>query len=393
MLIVGLMSGTSADGVDAALCQIEGRPPRLQARVLAGATFPYEPPLRRRILAACSPHSSRVDEICRLSFDLAERFAEAALEAIRQAGQEPSQIDLIGSHGQTVWHQVDAGRVTSTLQIGEASVIAERTGITTVSNFRARDVSAGGQGAPLTGYADWLLLRHPERWRAVQNIGGIANVTFLPPLSAGETLSMAFDTGPGNALIDALAAAITDGRLACDRDGQLALAGHIDEPWLGQLLAHPYFGRRPPKTTGRELFGEAMAARLLQDGRDRGLGDPDIVATITALTARSIAQAYRDFAPAPIEEVILGGGGARNPALVAMLRQALAPVPVRTHEDLGLDGDLKEALVFALLAHETWHDRPGVLPALTGAQHATVLGQITPGANFRHLIEHTWRHT
>jgi anhydro-N-acetylmuramic acid kinase len=136
-----------------------------------------------------------------------------------------------------------------------------------------------------------------------------------------------------------------------------------------------------------------MAARLLQDGRDRGLGDPDIVATITALTARSIAQAYRDFAPAPIEEVILGGGGARNPALVAMLRQALAPVPVRTHEDLGLDGDLKEALVFALLAHETWHDRPGVLPALTGAEHATVLGQITPGANFRHLIEHTWRHT
>lgn len=390
MLVIGLMSGTSADGVDVALCRLEGAPPMLRAEVLAGATYPYPPALRQRILRACRRDTSTVDEICRLGFGLAEEWAGAVHRLLAEACVDLAQVELIGSHGQTVWHQVDDGRVAATLQIGEAAVLAERTGITVVSNFRPRDVAAGGQGAPLTGYADWLLLRHPSHWRVVQNIGGIANVTFLPPLSDEESLPIAFDTGPGNALIDAVAAAVTGGRLTCDRDGELARSGRVDDEWLAEMRAHPYFERRPPKTTGRELFGEAWARERLAEGRARGLADTDVVATLTALTAASIADAYRRFAPAPIAELVLGGGGAHNPALVETIRCALPNLRVLTHEDLGLDGDVKEALVFALLAYETWHNRAGALPALTGAQRATVLGQITPGDNYASLVRRTW---
>ena len=391
MLIIGLMSGTSADGIDAALCAITGAPPHLQARIVAAATQPYPPEFQQRILEACLPDRSRVDALCQLNAELGERFAGAAQHVIAQAGLRPAEVDLIGSHGQTVWHMVQPdGRVSATLQIAEASVIAERTGITTVSNFRPRDVAAGGQGAPLTSYADWLLLRHPAAWRAVQNIGGIGNVTFLPPLADPDSPPLAFDTGPGNVLIDAAVSAITDGALRYDHDGRLARRGRVDDAWLQTLLAHPYYRRPPPKTTGRELFGAPMGAELVAEGRARGLDDADIVATLTALTAASIADAYRRFAPALPAEVILGGGGARNPALVEMLRARLRPSAVLTHEDLGLDSDHKEALVFALLAHETWHARPGVHPALTGARHGAVLGQITPGANYVDLLRRTW---
>ena len=391
MIIVGLMSGTSADGIDAAVCEIAGAPPDLTARIRRAITYPYPDGFQRRIHRACQPEHSPVDALCQLNADLGEHFAAAALRAIAVAGLTPSDVDLIGSHGQTVWHMVHPdGRVSSTLQIGEASIIAERTGITTVSNFRARDVAAGGQGAPLTSYLDWLLLRHPDHWRAVQNLGGIANVTFLPPLSDPDSDPLAFDSGPSNALIDAAMILLTGGAQSFDRDGEWAAQGCVDEEWLRTLLAHPYFERKPPKTTGRELFGTAMAEELVIEGRARGLDGADIVATLTALTAASIADAYRRFAPAPVGEIILGGGGARNPALVAMLRARFDPVPVRTHEDIGLDSDNKEALVFATLAHETWHARPGAHPALTGASHGAVLGQITPGANYAALLRRTW---
>jgi anhydro-N-acetylmuramic acid kinase len=251
-------------------------------------------------------------------------------------------------------------------------------------------VAAGGQGAPLTAYADWLLLRHPTAWRAVQNIGGIGNVTFLPPLADAVNPPLAFDTGPGNALIDGALAIFSGGRAAYDHDGALARQGMVDEGWLRVLLAHPYYERRPPKTTGRELFGAPLSAGLVAAGRARGLDDQGIVATLTALTAASIADAYGRFAPAPIREVILGGGGARNPTLVAMLRQRLAPAAVIKHEDVGLDSDNKEALVFALLAYETWHARPGSHPGLTGARHPVVLGQITPGDHYAALMRRTW---
>jgi anhydro-N-acetylmuramic acid kinase len=391
MNIVGMISGTSADGIDAAVCEIEGAPPHIRARIRHAITYPYPDGFQQRILQACLPEHGRVDVLCQLNADLGEQFAAAAQRVIAEAGLTASDIDLIASHGQNVWHMVQPdGSVSATLQITEASVIAERTGITTISNFRPRDVAAGGQGAPLASYLDWLLLRHPTDWRAVQNLGGIGNVTFLPPLADSEHAPLAFDTGPSNALIDVTTSLVTGGALAYDRDGALGAQGQVDETWLDTLLLHPYFAHRPPKSTGRELFGPAMGAALVQEGRVRGLEDAAIIATVTALTAASIADAYRRFAPAPVGDVILGGGGTRNPTLVRMLRERLHPVPVKTSEDVGIDSDNKEALLFALLAHETWHARPGTHPALTGARHASILGQITPGSNYAALLRKTW---
>lgn len=391
MRIVGLMSGTSADGIDAALCEIEGAPPDIHARILHAISQPHPDEFRQRIFRACHPQESRVPEICQLNFDLAERFAEATLRLIEAAGMTPEQVDLIGSHGQTVWHRVGAeGSVTATLQLTEGAVLAERTGITTINNFRTRDIAAGGQGAPLTSYVDWLLLRHPHHWRAVQNIGGMGNVTFLPPLSDQHSPPVAFDTGPGNALIDGAVMLLTEGAMGYDVDGKLAGSGQIDEEWLAELDADPYYAQRPPKTTGREYFGSQMAAKLVEEGQQRQLSAESILATITTLTATSIARAYQQFAPAQIQELILGGGGYHNQTMVHLLRGMLPSVSILTHEDVGMDSDNKEALVFALLAHESWHARPGMLPALTGARHPVILGQITPGKNYVDLIRRTW---
>ncbi|MDX1994286.1 MAG: anhydro-N-acetylmuramic acid kinase [bacterium] len=390
MLIVGLMSGTSADGIDAALCEISGTPPKIEARVIQSCGVPYPDGFQSRVHAACLPGKAGADELCRLNADIGEQFAQSAQAVIEAAGLTPAQIDLIGSHGQTVWHDVVDGRVTSTLQLGEAAIIAERTGITTISNFRPRDVAVGGQGAPLTAYADWLLLRHESQWRAVQNIGGIGNVTFLPPLSDNETPPLAFDTGPGNALIDGAVNVLTKGAQTYDADGKLAATGKVSEKWLRVLMEEAYLQRQPPKTTGRELFGTAMIDRLVKTGRGLRMPHEDIIATLTAYTAASIADAYQRFAPGQMAEVIIGGGGARNPTLLAMLQERLAPARVVTHEAIGLSSDFKEALVFALLAHETWHNRPGNLPALTGASIPVVLGQITPGANYAALLQKTW---
>ena len=390
MIVVGLMSGTSADGVDVAICDIVGAPGNMNAVLLHGATFPYTPTMRRRILQCCDPVDSRVDQIAALNVDLAEVFADTALDLIRQAGMTPQQVDLIGSHGQTLWHNVTpSGEVSASLQVVEAAVLSERTGITTISNFRARDIAAGGQGAPLTSYVDWLLLRHPEHWRAVQNIGGMGNVTFLPPLNDGHSPPIAFDTGPGNALLDIAVTQISDGALNYDRDGKMARQGRVNEEWLDELLSHPYYARDYPKTTGRETFGTSAALQLLSQAQKRGLNGNEIIATLTALTATNIADAYKRFAPAYIHEVILGGGGRHNPVMVGLLRELLAPAMVMTHEDIGMDSDFKEALVFAILAYETWHSRPATLPALTGARKSTVLGQVTPGDNYAELIRRT----
>ncbi len=392
MLVVGLMSGTSADGVDVAICDIRGAPGNLTADLLYGATYEYEPAMRQRILACCDPAQSRVDQIAALHVDLAEVFAQRTLETIEQVGLAPGEIDLIGSHGQTLWHNVLAsGQVNVSLQVVEPAVIAERSGITTISNFRARDIASGGQGAPLTSYVDWLLLRHPTYWRAIQNIGGMGNVTFLPPLADDRSQPIAFDTGPGNALLDIAVAHITDGAQNFDRDGVLAGQGRVNEEWLDELLGHPYYARDYPKTTGRETFGTAAALDLVAQAQGRGLTPSEVIATLTALTATNIADAYQRFAPAPIQEVILGGGGRHNPVMVGLLRQLLAPAAVMTHEDIGMNSDFKEALVFAVLAFETWHGRPASLPAMTGARHASILGQITPGANYADLLRGAWR--
>jgi anhydro-N-acetylmuramic acid kinase len=388
MYIIGLMSGTSADGIDAALCQISGTLPQLSAHILDSITVPYPTETRARILAACQPHTSSVDTLCLLNFELADAFADVTMTLMERNNVS---VDLIASHGQTVWHHVDAdGRVNATLQIGEPAVIRERTKITVISNFRARDVAAGGQGAPLIGYVDWLLLRREKGWRAVQNIGGMANVTFLPPLNEPDREVLVFDIGPGNALIDAAVGLLTSGVQTYDANGEMAQRGKPDRVWLDALLSHLYFHRPPPKTTGRELFGSEMARELVEAGLARGLSPDDIIATLTALTVESITSAYARFAPAPIEDVVIGGGGQHNPFMMEGLLRILE-VPVLRHEAFGVNSDHKEALAFALLAYETWHNRPGTLPSQTGARHPVVLGQITPGDNFERLIRETWR--
>ncbi len=382
MNVVGLMSGTSADGIEAVVISLRGAPPQLDWKLLAHISFAFSDALHEQIFAAFRPETGTVDRLCRLNFDLGEAFANAAFTVIDAAKLKPADIALIGSHGQTVWHDPPTSHTPgATLQIGSAAVIAERTGITTISNLRARDVAAGGHGAPVVSFLDWLLFRHPTRARAIQNIGGIGNVTFLPPLASSQD-AIAFDTGPGNMLIDYCAARATAGAQSFDRDGEFAARGRVSQPLLDEWRAHPYLRLPPPKTTGRELFGAQFGAAVWTRGKEMKLSDADLVATATAFTAESIARAYRDFLPAPIDEVYLAGGGALNATLVEMIRARVAPIEIHQHADLGLAANAKEAVTFAVLAHETYHGRAGNLPSCTGAQHAVIMGDITPGRNF-----------
>ncbi len=377
MLVIGLMSGTSVDGVDVAIVDIEGAPPELRWHLVHFTTIPFDNATRAHILEVMDPERGTVSRVCTLHALLGWVLAEATLAGIEEAGLRPEDIALIGSHGQTVWHAPEANP-PATLQLGEAAFIAERTGIPVVSNFRVRDMAAGGQGAPLVAYVDVLLLTHETRVRAAQNIGGISNVTFLPPRARPNLYPFAFDTGPGNVLIDLAATWATEGQLSYDRNGIMAESGEVDASLLEELLAHPYFHQPPPKSTGRETFGQVFFAEVWARGRARGLHKVDIVATLTALTAHSIARAYRDFLPAFPDEVIVSGGGARNPVLMATLRDLLAPARVLTSDEVGIPADAKEAIAFAILAYETWHGRPSNLPSATGAHHPVILGNITP---------------
>ncbi|MEZ4665008.1 MAG: anhydro-N-acetylmuramic acid kinase [Caldilineaceae bacterium] len=394
MKIIGLMSGTSADGIDAVIAEIGGPPQAPTVRQLAFETVAWPAAERTLIFHLFGHNDAQISatpaELCRANFVLAERFAAAALTVTQNAGWQPQDIDLIGSHGQTIWHDVDAqGGVTSTLQIGEPSVIAARTGITTVANFRTADVAAGGQGAPLTSTFDWLVLRPPPNlngvgggWRAVQNIGGIGNVTFLPPADLDHP-PVALDTGPGNALIDWAVSTISGGRLTYDKDGGMAAAGRVHHGLMEEWLALPYFDQPLPKTTGRELFSTALAQQWRRQADEFGLNDADFVATLTELTAASIVDAYVNYAPGPVAQLVVGGGGASNPVLMDRLRALLpAHMEVCTHAALGLDDDAKEALAFALLAYLTIHGAPGNVPTCTGAASAAILGQIAPGRNW-----------
>jgi anhydro-N-acetylmuramic acid kinase len=383
VIVIGLMSGTSVDGIDAAVVRLDGAPPTLVWKVLGHSHFLFTPELRTEIFACFRPETGSVDRLCRLNFALGRAFGAAALDAVHDAGLSMAEIDLIGSHGQTLWHEPLVGGMGSTLQLGEPAIIAEMTGVTVVSNFRTRDMSAGGQGAPLVPLVDWLLLSHPTKIRTAQNIGGIANVTFLPPVSVIETQSIdirgvfAFDTGPGNMLIDEAVRLATEGAWNFDRDGILAAQGQVDESLLSDWLAEPYFQQKPPRTTGRELFGIQRAAEYWSQASRHGLGPNDIIATLTALTGRSIEHAYRTFLPAFPDEVIVSGGGALNPTLMAIMAKRLSPANVTTSEEYGLGIEAKEAVAFAVLAYETWHKRTGNIPAATGASHKVILGSIT----------------
>jgi anhydro-N-acetylmuramic acid kinase len=380
MRVIGLMAGTSLDGIDAALVDVVGRRP--QVRPLGFRSWSYPPKLRRQLLAAAEGEPLDAGTLARLNVAVGERFARAALDLCRALRVAPRTVALVGSHGQSIHHAAHAG---ATLQIGEPSVIAVRTGITTVANFRTADVAAGGEGAPLTPYAHGLLFAHPRRARAVQNLGGIGNVTYVP---AGGDLSriVAFDTGPGNMVIDAVVRRLSRGRLWMDRDGRLAARGQVDERLLAELLRHPFLGRRPPKSTGREEFGAPLVERLLAAARRRRVGLEDLAATATAFTARATADAYRRFLPR-VDEVLIAGGGSHNPTLIAAIAAALPDRRVMTIEALGFDSDALEAQAFALLAWAAVTARPASLPAVTGASERRILGQIAPGDGFAGVRE------
>ncbi len=367
VLAVGLMSGTSLDGVSTALVRLTAPPDPPRATLVAFRQEPYDAPERGAIIDAMARGTPR--DLAFLHVALGERFAGAVLSLLAEARVAPKDIAFIASHGQTVWHE--PGRAT--LQLGDAAVLAERLGVRVVSDFRARDVAAGGQGAPLVPLADVMLFGHEERGRLLLNIGGMANVTWVPRrgVTAG---AVAFDTGPGMAVIDAVTRRIDPDALF-DRDGERARRGRPVQKLLEELLADPYFEQAPPKSTGRERFGIDYADRLLARVRGGGGSENDAVATATALTAESIARALARW---PGAELVISGGGARNPALVERLATLVQPSPIVLFDQLFFDGEAKEAVAFAFLGHQTILGRPGNLPAATGARGPRVLGHITP---------------
>lgn len=373
-VVVGLMSGTSLDGISAAVARFTpGATPRttkLDVDLLGFTSRSYTVAQRDRLAAALSGGTPA--EYCRLNFDLGAWLADAAVEVIAEAGVAREEIMAIASHGQTIWH--DPGH--STWQSGEAAVIAERVGIDVVSDLRVRDVAAGGQGAPLVPIADAMLFSSDSGWRGLQNLGGIGNVTVVPP--NGDLSSVrAFDTGPGMAVIDGVTRKLRP-ELPFDIDGKLASAGKPNMSIVAELLAAPYFSAPPPKSTGRELFDTAYIEGLIDRCRREGARDEDIIATAVQLTAQSVADAYRRFIPEPITEVLVSGGGARNPVLFAGIAGAAAPVTIRQFSDEYFDGEAKEAVAFALLGYLHLTRRTANVPAATGARGHRILGKLTP---------------
>lgn len=388
MKVLGLMSGTSMDGIDAVLLEVEGRDPATVAWSLETfRSVPYDEERRGRLRDAVDRGGA--EALCRIHADLGEWLAEAARAALEAAGVAAADVTAVGSHGHTIWHVPPTrGRRGATLQLGDPATLAARTGIPVVSDFRSADVAAGGHGAPLVPWADRVLFSRPGRGRALQNLGGVGNVTWLPPAGAREE-PVAFDTGPGNGLLDAAARLATGGARTMDVDGRMAAAGTPDSDLLAELLAHPFLDEEPPRSTGREAFGPDLVRGLaerrgLETGGSSALWN-DLLATLTLFTARTVADAYRRWIrPAALEEVVLTGGGAHNPELVRRIREALPDVPVRIGaEALGIDPDAREAAAFALLAWAHVRGLPGNVPAATGAVGPRLLGSWTPAPERR----------
>ncbi|MCJ7630007.1 MAG: anhydro-N-acetylmuramic acid kinase [Longimicrobiales bacterium] len=399
MKLLGLMSGTSLDGIDAALLEVEEvlqgpevATPSLLAslkwELLAFRTRPFSPDERRAIQETMT--SGRAREIALLHTRLGEWFASAALEFLTEEGVPPESVSGLGSHGQTIWHEPPQAEVRgASLQIGCPATWAERTGIDVVSDFRSRDLAAGGHGAPLVPWADRIFFSSPHGPRAIQNLGGMANVTWLPRATDPAPI-LAFDTGPGVALLDGAMELATAGAKTFDEGGALAGQGRISEGLLERLLAHPFFRQAPPRSTGRELFGSTMLNEIVDGfGKETGVelvpgsalqGWPDLLATLTALTARSIGESYRRWVlPRGVDELFLMGGGSRNPVLFEAIREELSPLDVRPGESLGMDPDAREAAAFALLAWAHLMGIPANVPEATGSRGPRVLGSLTPG--------------
>ncbi|HOK15549.1 MAG TPA: anhydro-N-acetylmuramic acid kinase AnmK [Defluviitoga tunisiensis] len=382
MYVVGLMSGTSLDGIDTALIDIsEISSNDFDVKVINFINTPYDNLTRNKILECCDPKTGSVDKICRLNFELGELFAKSVEKIASLTNIKLSNIELIGSHGQTIYHDVENDYVSS-LQIGEAGVIAQRTGITTISNFRARDIAAGGQGAPLVPYVDYILFKSNQYNRVLQNIGGIGNYTYIPKNGKIEDIQ-GTDTGPGNMLIDGVIQILTNGEKTFDKDGEMAIKGTVSTELLNELKKHPFISKKAPKTTGREAFGLNYARKIVNIGKELHLSNEDIIATVTNFTAFTIVDAYQRFIRNKIDQIIISGGGSYNPTLIMMIKSYVKMllgenVVVMTLEQLGYSSDAKEAVAFAILAYQTFKRRCNNVPQITGAKYSVILGDITP---------------
>lgn len=379
MKIIGLMSGTAVDGIDAVLIEVSGQETDLKVQLLAGKTFAYPEELRAKILAVCSGKPIPLDELASLDDAIALSFAQAA----QQIQSQQSSAELIGSHGQTVYHRPPLmeeanKRLGYSLQIGRGELIADLTGIKTISNFRAADIAVGGEGAPLVPKVDACLLSNPSKIRAIQNIGGIGNVTYLPPNQKlnWQQQICGWDTGPGNALLDLAVARLTNGSQTYDHNGQWAAQGTPHQQLVAQWLQHAFFQQPPPKSTGRELFGKDYLNQCWQDMDRAQLNDSDRLATLTELTVASIVQSYEQFLPQMPDEVLLCGGGSRNSYLRQRLQAKLTSAKISTTDQSGIDGNFKEAIAFAILAYWRITSIPGNLPQVTGANRAMLLGDV-----------------
>lgn len=376
MIVIGLMSGTSVDGIDAVLVEISGIETDLKVNLLTGATYAYPEELRTKILAICGGQALTMAELAALDDAIAIQFASAAQSI--QANYPTAE--LIGSHGQTTYHRPPVKNKTLgySRQIGRGELIAHLTGIKTVSNFRAADIAAGGQGAPLVPKIDACLLAHPTKTRAIQNLGGIGNVAYLPPktMSDWEQQLCGWDTGPGNALLDLAVTRLTNGTKTYDHDGQWAAQGKPDQQLVTQWLEQEFFQQAPPKSTGRELFGQDYLELCWQEMEQKGLKDSDRLATLTELTVASIILSYRQFLPQIPDEILLCGGGSRNLYLRQRLQAELTSAHIGTTDEVGINGNFKEAIAFAVLAYWRIKSIPGNIPQVTGASKPMLLGDI-----------------
>jgi anhydro-N-acetylmuramic acid kinase len=392
MKIIGLMAGTSLDGIDAALMEISRPAGSLRYKLLAFETYPFPKYMREKLLDVSGAGNETTPLISHLNFYLGELFAGASLKIASKASCPIGKVDLIGSHGQTIWHSsrpIREGKlgIRSTFQIGEISVIAERTGVTTIGDFRPGDIAAGGEGAPLAPYFHRDIVKKRGKNRIILNIGGISNVTFLPASHQNKVL--AFDTGPGNMLIDGLVQIMTEGKLQFDRDGKIAGRGKISLTLMEALMEHPFLSLRPPKSTGRDAFGADLIVFLLDHRKKLKLSFEDLIATATSFTSASIFMNCEKFILPyhRVDEIVVGGGGVRNKMLMKLLKKAFQPVPLYGFEDIGLNSKAIEAMAFALLAHDAFMGIPNNIPSVTGAKRPVVMGKISPGLNYRKIVQ------
>lgn len=380
-LVIGFMSGTSADGIDAVLAEIHGHDTAARVKQRDFVFMPFEPEVRAEILRLAGGGAAAAADFCRMNFLLGELYCDAGRELCRHAGVRTEDIDLIGNHGQTFWHipleeKYLGHKLHGTLQLGEDAMLAEAFSCPVVGDFRVRDMAAGGLGAPLVPYTEFLLYRSETECVALQNIGGIGNISFLPA-GCGLNDILAFDTGPGNMVMDAVTARMTDGTVTYDAGGALAAHGHVNEKLLRRMMADPYIAQRPPKTTGRERYGADYVASICAYAKSESIPLLDVLATATRFTAECIAAAVRGFAPELPARLIVGGGGAMNETLMRHIRQLLPVCRVMANEELGFDGNAKEALAFAILANEAIFAHANNVPSVTGARHPVVMGKIS----------------